>query len=68
MQKAPGFYNILYEVFKNDTSISFLHVLFNVCYKPGKMPSEWGKGVLNPIPKPDVEDELSRYQSRTNHI
>jgi hypothetical protein len=52
--KAPGFDNIPYEVYKNDIAISFLHILFNVCYQSGKTPSDWGKGVLNPIPKPGV--------------
>ena len=43
LKKAPGFDNIPYEFFKNDTSVSFLHILFNVCYETGETPSEWGK-------------------------
>ncbi|WAR29552.1 RTXE-like protein, partial [Mya arenaria] len=55
-QKAPGFDSIPYEVFKNDIAISFLHIFFNVCYQTGKTPSDWGKGVLNPIPNPGMAD------------
>ncbi|WAR11298.1 LOW QUALITY PROTEIN: hypothetical protein MAR_025478 [Mya arenaria] len=51
-QNAPGFDIIPYEVFKNDIAISFLHIFFNLCYQKGKTTSDWGKGVLNPIPKP----------------
>ena len=40
--------NIPYEVFKNDTAISFLHILFNVCYESGRTPAAWGKGGNKP--------------------
>jgi len=44
------------EFFKNDTAVSFLHILFNVCFNSGKIPSDWGKGVVNPIPKSGTTD------------
>lgn len=60
--KASGFGAIPVEVLKKKTAISFLHILFNVCYRTGKIPSEWGKGIINPIPKSitnDPKDPLS---------
>ena len=44
------------EIFKNDTAISFLHILFNVCFSCGKTPKAWGKGVISPIPKSSTTD------------
>ena len=54
--KACGFDNMYAEFFKNDTAICFLHVLFNVCFSTGKIPTDWGKGVINPIPKGGTTD------------
>ena len=54
--KACGFDQMCAEVFKNDTAISFLHVLFNVCFNTGNIPTDWGKGVINPIPKSGTTD------------
>lgn len=56
MGKAAGFDNIPTEVLKNDTAISFLHILFNICFDNGIVPSDWGKCVINPIPKSSTSD------------
>ena len=42
MGNATGIDNIPVEVMKNDTAVSFLHVLFNICFDNSIMPSEWG--------------------------
>ena len=60
--KACGFDNIPSEVLHNDYIIYFLHILFNVCFNKGIVPSEWGKCIINPIPKSssmDPRDPLS---------
>ncbi len=54
--KATGVDNIPSEVLKNDTTISFMHVLFNVCFDAGVVPSLWGKCIINPIPKSSTSD------------
>ena len=55
--KAAGIDNIPVEDFKNDTSVSFLHILFNICFDNGFMPSDWGKCIINPIPKSSTSDK-----------
>jgi len=60
--KAAGTDGIPYEVLNNRTAIGFLHALFNVCFRTGRIPHEWGKGIINPIPKActaDPRDPLS---------
>ena len=54
--KASGIDNIPVEVLKNDTAVSFLHVLFNVCFDNGIVPADWGKCIINPIPKSSTTD------------
>ena len=57
--KASGADSIPVEVYKNDTAISCLHILFNVCFRTGNIPTEWGKGryIINPIPKSNSCDQ-----------
>lgn len=60
--KASGVDLIPSEVLKNDVSVLFLHVLFNVCFNKGTVPAIWGKCVIKPIPKSsstDPRDPLS---------
>ena len=54
--KASGIDNIPMEVLKNDTAVSFLDVLFNVCFENGIVPAGWGKCIINPIPKSSTTD------------
>ena len=49
--KAPGFGEIPVDVLKNKSVCLFLVKLFNICFSVGKVPQEWSKCVLNPIPK-----------------
>ncbi|XP_045215299.2 uncharacterized protein LOC123565496 [Mercenaria mercenaria] len=60
--KSLGFDGFPYEIFKNDTFVSYLHVLFNVCFNSGKISSDWGKCIVNPTPKSstnDIRDPMS---------
>jgi len=36
--------------------ISFLHILYNVCFYSGCVPSEWSKVIISPIPKSTTAD------------
>ena len=54
--KACGLDQIPYEVLCNDTSISFLHILFNICYNTATVPTIWNYGIINPIPKSSTSD------------
>ena len=54
--KATGIDNITTEVVKNDIAVSFLHVLFNICFDNGIVPSDCGKCIINPIPKSSTTD------------
>lgn len=65
--KASGIDAIPVEVLKNDTAISCLHILFNICFRTGKIPSDWGRGIINPIPKSNTTDprDPSTYRGIT---
>ena len=68
--KACGIDEIPAEIFRNNTSVSVLHILFNVCYSTGIIPTAWGKGIVNPIPKSatnDPRDPLS-YRGMILHV
>ena len=54
--KASGLDGIPVDVLKNDSAISFLHILFNVCFEKGVILSDGGKGIINPIPKSSTAD------------
>ncbi|XP_060589316.1 uncharacterized protein LOC132744577 [Ruditapes philippinarum] len=56
LKKATGFDKIPSEVLKNDTTVVFLHALFNVCFDKGIVPSVWNKCLINPIPKSSTAD------------
>lgn len=54
--KASSFDNIPIDIFRNDCSVSYLHVLFNVCFNSGILPTHWCKVVIAPIPKSSTAD------------
>jgi hypothetical protein len=62
--KACGFDGIPSEAIKNDTAVLFLHVLFNICFSNGTVPSSWGKCVINPIPKTGTQDSRNPLSYR----
>lgn len=37
------------EVLRNDTTVLFLHALYNICFDNGVVPSIWSKCIINPI-------------------
>ena len=54
--KASGVDSIPVEIYKDDTTTSCLHILFNVFFRTGNIPSEWGKGIIYQIPKSNTGD------------
>ncbi|XP_063406305.1 uncharacterized protein LOC134690258 [Mytilus trossulus] len=60
--KSPGVDCIQAELCKNYAVILTLTELFNICFKFGKVPNMWNKGIITPIPKcstTDPRDPLS---------
>ena len=55
-EKACGFDNISSEHLRNDTAISFRHILFIICFDTVVIPSDSGKCIFNPIAKPFTND------------
>ena len=41
----------LNDILNNDVFIAFVHILMNVCFTSASVPTMWGKGLINPIPK-----------------
>ena len=54
--KRPGIDLIQAEVCKNQIFMYVLHKLFNVCFKTGKVPNMWNRGIITPIPKCSTSD------------
>ena len=54
--KSPDIDLIQAEVCKNQIAIYVLHTLFNLCFKTGKVPSMWNRGIITPIPKCSTSD------------
>ncbi|CAC5401696.1 unnamed protein product [Mytilus coruscus] len=53
VRKATGIDDIL----KNDTAIELLYQILSGCFQLGKVPLEWTRGIINPILKPNADDE-----------
>ena len=49
--KAPGFDEIPLDVLKKNPQLARICCVFSICFSVGKIPKEWSKCVLNPIPK-----------------
>ena len=49
--KSAGPDKLPYEVLKNDTIIKALHKLYLLCFSTGKVPGEWLRATISPIPK-----------------
>jgi len=59
---ACGIDMIPVDILKSDNCVSFLHILYKVCFNSGCVPSEWSKVIISPIPKSttaDLRDPLS---------
>ena len=60
--KAFGEDGIPIEVLHNDSCLSYLVNLFNVCFEEGHIPAAWARGIICPIlkdPKNDLRDPLN---------
>ena len=64
LTKACGFDNIPSDVLRNETAVSFLHIFFNICFDVCVIPSDWGKCIINPIPKSCTEDRRNPLSYR----
>jgi hypothetical protein len=56
VRKAAGIDEIPIEVLKNDQCIRILYTICNQCFATGSIPSDWKKGIINPIPKGNDKD------------
>ncbi len=49
--KAPGVDGLIADIFKNVKSIELLTEVFNACLVNNIVPTDWTRGIINPIPK-----------------
>jgi hypothetical protein len=65
--KATGWDDIPVEVLRNESAITYLHILFNKCFQLGVIPEMWSKSVINPIPKNSTAEirEPANYRGIT---
>ena len=52
-RKASGIDNIPAEVLRNETCIDLLFKIISSAFANGRVPSEWSKGIIKPVPKSD---------------
>ena len=55
-RKAMGNDMLPNEVLKNDNTINLLQQLIQLCLDTGKVPDEWTKAIIKPIPKSSEND------------
>ncbi|CAG2186873.1 unnamed protein product [Mytilus edulis] len=65
--KSPGVDCIQAELCKNYAVIFTLTKLFNICFKFGKVPNMWNKGIITPIPKCSTTDPRDPLSYREEH-
>ena len=56
LRKAVGVDNIPNEVLKNESATRILKELFQLIFNVGKVPKEWTKAIIKPIPKSGEDD------------
>ena len=56
LRKAAGFDGIPSEVLRYDICVELLCKIISHCFKTGEVPSEWTRGIINPIPKSETKD------------
>ena len=54
--KSPGVDNLPYEVYKNECMVDCILNLFQLCFSTGKIPNEWSKAIIQPLPKAKEND------------
>ena len=62
--KASGIDQIPAEVLKNDSAIDLMLRLCNGCLELGHVPTEWTRGIINPIYKPGSGDNRNPLNYR----
>ena len=53
LRKASGIDNIPAEVLRNETCIDLLFKIISYAFANGRVPNEWSKGIIKPLPKSD---------------
>ena len=56
LKKASGIDDIPAEVLKNELCINMLHKLICYAFEQGVVPTDWQKGVIQPVPKGSSDD------------
>ena len=62
--KAVGYDAVPVEALCNETVVTFLHKMYNVCLNSGQSPNVWNKGIINPIAKSSTKDVCNPLQYR----
>lgn len=57
MEKSTGYDKIPSEILKFPIIIDVLHLLFNLCFETGILPSLWRKTMICPVPKDPTKDK-----------
>ena len=53
LRKATGYDNIPADVLRNEHCIDLLYKIINFAFESGEIPSQWLKGIINPIAEGD---------------
>ena len=56
-RKAASIDDIPAEVLKNDSAPELLFIIISGCFQLGIVPSQWTRGVINPLLKPNSDDD-----------
>ena len=65
LRKASGIDGIPAEVLRNETCIDLLFKIVSYAFANGKVPSEWSKGIIKPLPKGDDTRNPLNYRPIT---
>ena len=65
LRKASGINGIPAEVLRNETIIDLLFKIVSYAFANGKVPSEWSKGIIKPLPKVDDPRNSLNYRPIT---
>ncbi|CAC5399361.1 unnamed protein product [Mytilus coruscus] len=63
-RKATGIDDIPAEVLKNDSAAELLYIIISGCFDLGIVPSEWNRSIINPILKPNSDDDRNPLNYR----
>lgn len=55
-RKAVGIDDIPAEVLKNEVAVELSYRIISGCFELGHVPKQWTNGIINPIPKPGMND------------